>query len=65
MVKFLHNLGLLRVKNAYFFLFVFGENIFKNYSIGPWRRSLVTTPLRVGRGCSFMVMRSNPAQEVE
>jgi hypothetical protein len=36
MIKFLHNLALLWVKNAIFFANFLGENIIKNRSIGPW-----------------------------
>jgi hypothetical protein len=37
MINFLHNLGLVRVKDANFFADFGGdENIFKNHSIGPW-----------------------------
>jgi hypothetical protein len=39
MIKFLHNLALIWVKNANIFAKYFGENIFKNHNIGPWTPS--------------------------
>jgi hypothetical protein len=35
MIKFLHNVALFWVKNANFLPDFFGENILKNYNIGP------------------------------
>jgi hypothetical protein len=37
MIKISHNLPLFWVKNAFFFAEFFGENIFKNHNIGPWK----------------------------
>jgi hypothetical protein len=35
MMKILHNLALLRVKNANFFAEFFGEIFFQNHHVGP------------------------------